>query len=77
MNEDIKYPNCTNCYVVIDLWNLNIITNAWQKDGNNHYSFLCPACKSPQEIIISVEDTPPAAEGLGMELLKFIRQIIK
>jgi len=54
--EDIKYPNCTNCHAVIDLWAHELVTDAYQKDGYNHYTFLCPICKTEQKVSIPIQE---------------------
>lgn len=71
--EDTKYPNCSECHVVIDLWKDAIIIDAYQKDWINHYSYLCPICKNEQSISIPIEDSgeyTPTFKGFFSDLWK-------
>lgn len=56
MADDVKYPNCEKCHVVIDIWAYNLVEDAYQKDGYNHYTFHCPACGHKQKLAIPVQE---------------------
>ena len=54
--EDIKYPNCVKCHVVVDLWTHGLVIDAYQKDGWNYYTFVCPHCGQVQMLPVEIQE---------------------
>lgn len=47
MNEYVDYrkPLCLICMEMVDIWKEDdLMTDAWQKNGKNHFEFRCPKC---------------------------------
>ena len=53
--ETVRLPICKSCDNTVDVWNNESITNVWQKNGYNHYDYVCPDCESDQSFKIEIE----------------------
>jgi hypothetical protein len=63
MFETTKNPICPICNVTVNVWSNELISNAWQKGGNNHFDYDCPDCDVMQSFHIpidgEIENLPP------------------
>ena len=48
---------CIVCEDPVDIWKNELVTDAYQKDGVNHFTFMCP-CGVSNTKTIPLEDVP-------------------
>ena len=54
--EESKNVKCQECKTGHKLFTDGVITNVWQKDGENHYQWVCVVCGSVNTEHITIED---------------------
>lgn len=73
MLHTVRMPVCQICWdTPIDVWGRELITNAWQKNGSNHYEYHCPDCNTTQAFEIPCEDAMEKVTT-GMVLLAWLK----
>lgn len=45
------------------IWSDEIVVDAWQKDGYNHYTVRCPECQKESEVKVEIENVDERNES--------------
>ena len=55
MYNEKSVIECPECLAIFPPWDGDVITNAWQKDGYNHYDAECK-CGHKDHFSIKIQD---------------------
>jgi hypothetical protein len=47
---------CKECFGSFEIWNNDVIVDAWQKNEYNHYKYKCPCCGYIDKFRIAIKD---------------------
>lgn len=73
MVVNVQMPICEICEDnPINIWEKDMVTNAWQKGGCNHYEYVCPDCGTTQQMEIPLEDKSNDTP-LGLEIWRLMK----